>query len=184
MAAKRQIRAVIEPRRLLPLQLAMFLGIAMSWQLPAPSLGAASPWQPPLIGSKLINSYLAPETAYSAGHRGVDYEVSLGQGVFAPADGSVHFVGKVVNRQLITLSHEGSLLSSFEPVCSNLELGQKVATGDLIGEICEGDSSYTPHCLDEYCLHFSARKNGEHISPLWLTGELSPSRLLPWIEID
>ena len=175
---------MIEPKQLLSLQLACFLALSVSWQLPAPSLASDNRWNPPVIGAELINSYQAPINRYSSGHRGVDYQVQLGHGVFAPASGKVHFVGKVVNRQLITLSHDQGLLSSFEPVCSSLQVGSSVAVGDLIGEVCEAESSYEPHCADQFCLHFSARKNGEYISPLWLTGQLSPSRLLPWIEID
>jgi murein DD-endopeptidase MepM/ murein hydrolase activator NlpD len=177
-----QIRAVIEPERLATLQLASFLVLALTWQLPSPSLGREQVMSPPVIGSSLINSYRQSETEYSAGHRGVDYEVEIGQGVFAPDDGQVHFVGKVVNRQLISLAHDQNLLSSFEPVCSFLQEGEFVKRGELIGEVCEADQSYQPHCEEVFCLHFSIRKNGEYLSPLWFTAELSPSRLLPWID--
>ena len=102
--------------------------------------------------------------------------------MFAPADGQVHFVGKVVNRQLISLDHDGQLLSAFEPVCSQLTEGQPIVLGQLIGEVCEGEPSYELHCEPMICLHFSVRNNGEYLSPLWFTGELRASKLLPWIE--
>lgn len=156
--------------------------LALAWQTPSPSIGSERQFSPPVIGSSLINSYRQSETEYSAGHRGVDYEVELGQGVFAPGDGRVHFVGKVVNRQLISLAHDNNLLSAYEPVCSSLQEGDSVNAGDLIGEVCEADGSYKPHCEQLFCLHFSIRRNGEYLSPQWFTGELSPSRLLPWIE--
>ena len=173
---------MIASERLAILQLASFLALALTWQIPSPSLGSQQQIESPVVGSALINSYRQSETEYSAGHRGVDYEVKLGQGVFAPADGRVHFVGKVIDRQLISLAHDGELLSAFEPVCSQLNLGDVVSKGDLIGEICAADESYQPHCEDMFCLHFSIRKNGEYLSPLWFTGELSQSRLLPWID--
>jgi murein DD-endopeptidase MepM/ murein hydrolase activator NlpD len=173
---------VIQPERLATLQLASFLVLSLSWQLPTPSLGSQQRLESPVVGSVLINSYRQSETEYSAGHRGVDYQVELGQGVFAPSDGEVHFVGKVVDRQIISLSHDGELLSAFEPVCSTLTKGERVSRGDLIGEVCEADQSYRPHCEQMFCLHFSIRKNGEYLSPLWFTGELTPSRLLPWID--
>jgi murein DD-endopeptidase MepM/ murein hydrolase activator NlpD len=173
---------VIEPGRLTTLQLASFVVLALAWQFPAPSLGSEKQLVSPVVGSRLINEYRQSETEYSAGHRGVDYEVVLGQAVFAPAAGKVHFIGKVVNRQLISLSHEEGLLSAFEPVCSQLELGAEVAKGELIGEVCEADETYQQHCEQLFCLHFSIRKNGKYLSPLWFTGELSESRLLPWIE--
>ena len=173
---------MIEPERLSWLQLASFLVLAVSWQLPSPSFGSEQPFEPILVGSVLVNDYRQSEGPYTEGHRGVDYQVDLGQGVFAPAAATVHFVGSVADRQLISLSHEGELLTTYEPVCSVLKVGDKVSSGDLIGEVCEADSSYQQHCLETTCLHFSVRKNGEYLSPLWFSGELSPSRLLPWIE--
>jgi hypothetical protein len=80
------------------------------------------------------------------------------------------------------LSHEGNLVSSYEPVCSSLVVGQEVSAGDLVGEVCEADLGYLQHCADAFCLHFSTRRDGEYLSPLWFTGELAPSKLLPWIE--
>ena len=166
------------------LQLASFLALSLSWQISIPSQGSQSQFSPPVVGSSVINHYRQSETPYSAGHRGVDYEVVLAQGVFAPADATVHFVGQVVNRQLISLAHHEQLLSSFEPVCSTLIEGESVQKGQLIGEICEGDETYQPHCQSQSCLHFSIRKNGEYLSPLWFTKELKNSRLLPWVDPD
>lgn len=173
---------MIEPDRNNLLQLASFLALALSWQLPAPSLGAENKFISPLVGSEIIREYRQSETPYSAGHRGIDYEATLGQAVFAPASGQVHFVGKVVNRRLISLDHGGQLLSAFEPVCSQLTEGETVVEGELIGEVCEGEASYELHCESKICVHFSVRKNGEYLSPLWFTGELAASKLLPWIE--
>jgi murein DD-endopeptidase MepM/ murein hydrolase activator NlpD len=173
---------VIEPDRISLLQLASFLAVALSWQLPAPGLGAEKTMDSPLVGSTVVREYRQSETPYSAGHRGIDYEATLGQAVFAPAAGKVHFVGKVVNRQLISLDHGQLLLSAFEPVCSQLTEGESVVSGQLIGEVCEGEASYDLHCETTICLHYSVRKSGEYLSPLWFTGELTPSRLLPWIE--
>jgi murein DD-endopeptidase MepM/ murein hydrolase activator NlpD len=173
---------VIEPERISLLQLASFLAVALSWQMPAPSLGAEKTMDSPLVGSSVVREYRQSETPYSAGHRGIDYEATLGQAVFAPADGKVHFVGEVVNRHLISLDHGQELLSAFEPVCSQLNEGDSVVSGQLIGEVCEGDASYDPHCQQSICVHSSVRKIGEYLSPLWFTGELTPSRLLPWIE--
>ena len=173
---------MIEPDRIQRVQLASFLAVALSWQLPDPSLGAEKIMDSPLVGSSVVREYRQSETPYSAGHRGIDYEATLGQAVFAPADGKVHFVGKVVDRQLISLDHGQELLSAIEPVCSQLTKGDSVVSGQLIGEVCEGVASYDPHCTPSICLHFSIRKTGEYLSPLWFTGELTPSRLLPWIE--
>jgi murein DD-endopeptidase MepM/ murein hydrolase activator NlpD len=176
------IREVIEPQKIAVLQLAGFLTLSVTWLVPSPSLGSQPIWVPPVVGSQLVNSYKASEAAYESGHRGVDYQVTLSQGVFAPADATVSFVGKVVDRPVLSLSHEGNLVSSYEPVCSSLVVGQEVSAGDLVGEVCEADLGYLQHCADAFCLHFSTRRDGEYLSPLWFTGELAPSKLLPWIE--
>lgn len=173
---------MIEPQKIAALQLAGFLTLSLTWLVPSPSLGSDQPWISPVIGSELVSSYLAPDTTYGAGHRGVDYRVTLGQGVFAPADAVVSFVGKVVDRQVLSLSHEGRVVSSYEPVCSSLVVGQEVSAGDLVAEVCEAEQDYVQHCADLLCVHFSTRQNGEYLSPLWFTGELAPSVLLPWIE--
>jgi murein DD-endopeptidase MepM/ murein hydrolase activator NlpD len=173
---------VIEPKRLAMLQLGSFLVLSLSWQISSPSQARQSQFSPPVVGSSVVHQYRQSETPYSAGHRGVDYEVVLGQGVFASANATVHFVGPVVNRQLISLSHDEQLLSSYEPVCSTLIEGTPVQRGELIGEVCEGDETYQPHCQSQTCLHFSIRKNGEYLSPLWFTDELKSSRLLPWVD--
>jgi murein DD-endopeptidase MepM/ murein hydrolase activator NlpD len=170
---------MLEPQRLLVMQLAAFLGFSLAYLTPTPTRGAEPSWLTPLVGSSLVNNYRQSETPYSSGHRGVDYRVKLGQGVFAPDSGTVHFSGWVVNRPVLSISHRGEVLSSFEPVCSFLSAGEKVIRGDLIGEVCEADNSYLVHC-ESLCLHFSARRNGNYFSPLWLTGELAPSVLLPW----
>ena len=175
---------MIEPQRIAALQLAGFLTLSLTWLVPSPSLGSQPTWSSPVVGSELVSSYRSPETPYATGHRGVDYRVTLGQGVFAPADGTVSFVGKVVDRPVVSLSHHGNLLSSFEPVCSSLVVGQEFSKGDLVGEVCEADQEYIQQCAESLCLHFSTRKDGDYLSPLWLTGELAPSVLLPWIEPD
>jgi murein DD-endopeptidase MepM/ murein hydrolase activator NlpD len=178
----KHIWKVIEPQKIAVLQLAGFLTLSVTWLVPSPSLGSQPVWVPPVVASQLVHSYKAADTAYGSGHRGVDYQVTLGQGVFAPSDATVSFVGKVVDRPVLSLSHEGNLVSSYEPVCSSLVVGQQVAAGELVAEVCEADQDYLQHCTDAFCLHFSTRKDGEYLSPLWFTGELAPSKLLPWIE--
>ena len=173
---------MIEPQKIATLQLAGFLTLSLTWLIPSPSLGNQPTWMSPVIGSGLVNSYRAAETTYGSGHRGVDYQVTLGQGIFAPAGGTVSFVGKVVDRQVLSLSHKDGIVSSYEPVCSSLAIGQAVSAGDLVAEVCEADQEYLQHCADVNCLHFSTRRYGEYLSPLWFTGELSPSVLLPWVE--
>lgn len=137
-------------------------------------------WNPPLeTPIQLVNQYIQPNSDYSAGHRGVDYLATIGQSVFAPADGQVWFVRKVFQRYLVTLSHGGGVISEYEPVCTYLTKGQAVLQGQEIGHLCESDPSYKPHCETVTCLHFSVRRDGDYFSPLVFIGGLNPSRLLP-----
>jgi murein DD-endopeptidase MepM/ murein hydrolase activator NlpD len=138
-------------------------------------------WRVPLAPPvQLINQFRQPSSDYSAGHRGVDYQVSLGAAVFAPADGLVWFIGKVVNRNIVSLKHGSGILTEFEPVCSTLSPGETVAMGQVIGLVCDADASYRQHCPAARCLHFSLRFEGQYLSPLALIGGLNPSRLLPY----
>jgi murein DD-endopeptidase MepM/ murein hydrolase activator NlpD len=138
---------------------------------PAHALRAGS-WSWPLSGSHTISrGYEAPNTFYSAGHRGIDLIAEVGQEVLAPADGKVHFVGTVVDRELISLDHDG-MLSTFEPVTSTLAEGSLVKRGEVIGTVGTGT-----HCS---CLHMGARVGKDYLSPLAMLASVAPAVLLPW----
>ncbi|MEN9749631.1 MAG: hypothetical protein RL149_709 [Actinomycetota bacterium] len=163
----------------------LLLVTAALWQQQAARAGAeeppqSDPWQAPLSTPlRLINPYFQPNSDYSAGHRGVDYRVLEGDSVYAPTRASVWFVGKVVNRAVITLrTHSGDLLE-FEPVCSHLLAGDPVESGQELGQICEADQSYRPHCIGQTCMHFSLRTAEGYLSPLVRYGSLAPTVLLP-----
>ena len=126
----------------------------------------------------LLSPYRQPNSDYSAGHRGVDYRVALGEQIIAPADGIIAFAGQVANRQLMTIKHSEGLVSELEPVCALSPVGTRVELGQLIAHVCNDLPGYIWHC-PEVCLHFSLRSNGRYLSPLALIGGLSPSRLLP-----
>jgi hypothetical protein len=151
----------------------------------SPSASAESidqSWVVPVLPDKsglihLMNPYRQPNSDYSAGHRGVDYRVEIGQPVIAASAGVVAFNRAVVDRQLVTIRHRGDYVTEYEPVCSNLQVGQEVAVGTVIGSICEPRPGYVWHCLPS-CLHFSLRMSGLYLSPLALIGGLAPSRLL------
>jgi murein DD-endopeptidase MepM/ murein hydrolase activator NlpD len=130
-------------------------------------------WRWPVDGARIVvRPYLAPPTAWAAGHRGVDLE-STSTVVRAPADGVVHFVGFVVNRPVLSIEHSGGLLSSFEPVDSPLRAGDPVKAGDEIGRLETG------HCAIVRCLHFGLRLSGEYVSPLLLLGGVPRAVLVP-----
>lgn len=138
---------------------------------PAHALRAGS-WSWPLAGSHTISrGYDAPSVFYGAGHRGIDLVAEVGQEVLAPADGVVHFVGTVVDRELISLDH-GQFLSTFEPVTSTLTEGQLVTRGQVIGTVAT-----STHCT---CLHMGARQGKDYLSPLAMLASIPAAVLLPW----
>ena len=146
----------------------------------AETVVSTAKWQVPLEAPvHLINPYFQPNSDYSAGHRGIDYRVNMGQSIFAPADSRVWFAGTVVDRQVVSLrTAEGDLLA-FEPACSNLKAGDKVKVGQEIAWVCEPDSQYRQHCDNQLCLHFSLRTGQGYMSPIVRIGGFSPTVLLP-----
>ncbi|MFP7833859.1 M23 family metallopeptidase [Marisediminicola sp. LYQ134] len=122
------------------------------WAWPAPS--------PHVI----VREFVAPATAYSAGHRGIDVGAAEGAEVTAPEAGTVHFAGVVVDRPVVSIRHADGLVSSFEPVDPSVSEGDIVARGQQIGTLEAG------HCAAP-CLHLGARLDGAYVSPLlYLTG--------------
>jgi murein DD-endopeptidase MepM/ murein hydrolase activator NlpD len=137
--------------------------------------GAAPRWTWPIAAPRtIVRPFVAPETAYSAGHRGIDLAAAVGTIVFAPADGVIHFSGTVVDRPVLSIEHDGSLLSSFEPVSSGLAVGTTVHRGDPVGTV----AASTGHCASS-CLHFGVRLHGQYLSPLNYLGGIPLPVLLP-----
>ena len=141
------------------LALAVLVALAPPWGWPV---------DPPHV---IVRPYIAPETPYSAGHRGVDLAAPGGT-VRAPADGVVHFSGTVVDRPVLSIAHPGGVLSSYEPVESVLVAGDRVVRGQPLGVVVPG------HC-PALCLHFGVRVHGNYVSPLNWIGGREPAVLLP-----
>lgn len=132
-----------------------------NWQWPV-----QSPWE-------IRREFVAPESQYGAGHRGVDLGVGAGDEIVSPADGTVFFAGVVVDRPVISIRHADGLVSSFEPVASDLVAGHEVVQGDQIGRVASGG-----HCAGS-CVHFGVRLHGHYISPRLPLGVLPRAVLLP-----
>ena len=134
---------------------------------------AAPAWEWPVEPPHpLARPYLAPATPYAAGHRGIDIRAPAGARILAPADGVVHFAGFVVNRPVLSIAHAGGVLSSYEPVQTELVAGDVVHRGQVVGVLLDG------HCASA-CLHLGARIGGEYVNPLLFLGGMKWSVLLP-----
>jgi len=160
--------------------LAVLLVLAPAGVVPAraAATSAASapavPWSWPVAPPHpVVEAFTAPEHPWSPGHRGIDVGTPVGSAVTAPDDGVVHFSGVVVDRPVLSLRHADGVLSSLEPVVSELAAGDPVVRGQVVGAAQAG------HCPDVECVHLGARIDGEYVSPLLMLGLGRPSVLLP-----
>ncbi len=140
----------------------------------ADAAAGAQSWAWPVgVPHAVIRPFVAPASVYAAGHRGIDISSAAAAPVFAPDDGVVFFVGTVVDRPVLSITHAGGLVSSFEPVLSKLPVGSVVHRGEQVGVLGVGG-----HCAAA-CLHFGVRVHGEYVSPLNYLGGIPRSVLLP-----
>jgi hypothetical protein len=141
-------------------------------------LGALSTprWRSSVIQPvRLQNTFLAPKTLWGSGHRGIDLLTTDGAVVLSPAAGTVVFSGLVATKPVVAIQH-GAIRSAFEPACGVVPVGTEVASGQLVATVC--GQGYQSHCAPQLCLHESARTDAGYLSPQYLMGELTPSRLM------
>ncbi|MET0955916.1 MAG: M23 family metallopeptidase [Cryobacterium sp.] len=137
--------------------------------------GAAEPawnWPVGVVGQPL-RAFEAPATAYAAGHRGVDLAAQPGMPVRSPAGGVVSFVGRVVDRPVLSIRHGDDLISSVEPVTATVVDGERVTAGQVVGVVAMG-----AHCSGR-CVHLGVRRHGQYISPMLFFGGVERAVLLP-----
>jgi murein DD-endopeptidase MepM/ murein hydrolase activator NlpD len=124
---------------------------------------------------RVVNSFGAPTSAWTAGHRGVDLEAEVGIEVLAPASGTVSFSGRVVDRVVVTITHPNGLRSSLEPVEPLVRIGDQVRAGQAIGLV----SGVPGHCAPGVCLHWGVRLGATYLDPIDLLRGFGPIVLLP-----
>lgn len=150
----------------------------------AHSLGATvqntDDWSPPIknaTDADIVQMFIPPDMPWSSAHRGLDIRSDYDD-VLAPNGGEVTFVGVVVDRPVISIKHSNGLITSLEPVESELEVGDAVATGQTIGTL----SHEASHC-DVQCVHWGVRKpDGWQIGSTVRDLYLDPAFLLGWNE--
>lgn len=161
---------------------AMVLWVMVLAASPVAAEPTASRWQwPTAPPHEVLHRFEQPEHQYAAGHRGLDIAANdgLGTEVRAVEAGTVRFAGDVAGRGVVSVLHEDGLLSTYEPVASQVTAGEVVAAGDLLGQVAEGAGG-TSHCPEGPCLHLGARQGEHYLDPLLLLGARGPSVLLPW----
>jgi murein DD-endopeptidase MepM/ murein hydrolase activator NlpD len=126
-----------------------------------------------LRGFRIAAPYVAPAHEYGPGHRGIDLEPRDGAGVRSPASGVVAFSGAVAGRGILTIDHGGGLVTTLEPIASDLRPGDAIGRGQDVGGIAAGGHS-APGTI-----HFGVRLNGSYINPMRLLGGVPRAVLLP-----
>jgi murein DD-endopeptidase MepM/ murein hydrolase activator NlpD len=150
-----------------------FLLVAL-WAL----VGLFSPppatWVWPVGGShQVVRDFVAPESPWGPGHRGVDIGASRSNALIAPVSGRVRFVGEVVSRGVVTIETADGFLVSMEPVTIEIPSGSMVRAGQTMGSVDSG------HCPTR-CLHLGVRRDGNYLSPMGFFGYERRAMLLPW----
>lgn len=134
-------------------------------------------WRWPVDGKRaVVQPFRAPAHDYAPGHRGMDIAIATPDDeapVHAPADGVIAFRGIVVDRPLVTIDHGNGLVTTLEPVTSELAPGSKVTAGDLVGTMSAGGHSVRG------TLHVGVRLRGVYINPQLLFGGVPRAILLP-----
>ena len=162
------------------------VGLAVALSMPAvatrasltspPETGTGSvadDWEWPVQPFRLERPFVAPPHRYGPGHRGVDLRPLASDAVLAPASGIVAFVGRVAGRDVLTIDHGAGLVTTLEPVVSELVPGTPVERGSLVGHVTAGGH------VAGGVLHFGVRLDGEYINPLALLGRVPRAVLLP-----
>jgi len=95
-------------------------------------------------------------------HTGQDIEAAMGTPVVAGASGSVSFVGwQNGYGQLVIVDHGGGLSTRYGHLSHiDVDLGQQVGRGQLLGQVGSTGRSTGPH------LHYEVRINDEAVDPL------------------
>lgn len=122
---------------------------------------------------RLAAPYVAPAHDYAPGHRGIDLEPLEGQDVLSPAGGVVAFVGRVVDRDIVTIDHGDGFVTTLEPIVSELAPGAAVSAGDRVGTLSLGGHA------EPGTLHFGVRRHGRYINPMLLLGGVPRAVLVP-----
>ncbi len=156
-------------------------GLAVATLLVALTAPASTPvprWSWPVGGGErpwVAAPYRAPESRWGPGHRGIDLGAEEGAPVRAVADGRVTHRKRIAGRGTITLRHESGIRSTYEPVDSDLSVGDRVRAGQVIGRV--GDEA--GHCAPRTCLHLGAKQGHGYTDPLPFFGGPRRVVLLP-----
>jgi murein DD-endopeptidase MepM/ murein hydrolase activator NlpD len=112
----------------------------------------------------VIRAFDPPETAFGAGHRGIDIAAPLGTKVRGAADGVVAFAGRVAGGLFVSVDHPDGVRTTYSWLGSlEVARGDPVDRGHVLGTSGRGHAG-----LDPPHLHFGARVGDVYIDPMLL----------------
>jgi murein DD-endopeptidase MepM/ murein hydrolase activator NlpD len=142
----------------------------------------ATPFRRPCVG--VISSYFGTHRAYNSGpytsyHSGVDYRAPRGTLVYASAAGTVVLAEPLaLYGNMIVIDHGWGLLTGYGHLSSfEVEVGQQIAQGDLIGRVGNTGLSTGAH------LHWEVRVGGISVNGLQWLEQFSPWSGTEWLAI-
>ena len=130
----------------------------------------------PVAEARVMALFDAPARPWGAGHRGVDLEARAADPVRSPGPGVVAFVGRVVDRDVVAITHPDGLRTSLEPVTGIVAVGMPVDQGQAVGTV-QGEVG--SHCAPSECVHWGVRRGQAYLDPLTLLPRADPVVLLP-----
>lgn len=120
-------------------------------------------YRPP-VRARVVDGFRMDNGPFGAGNRGLEYNTTGGEPVYATANGRVRFAGLVVGRLVVTLEHPDQRLSSVTGLSQiAVEVGQVLLRGQPLG-------------LAAPLLHFGIREDGRYLDPEKLFSATGPRR--------
>jgi murein DD-endopeptidase MepM/ murein hydrolase activator NlpD len=162
------------------LPLIVVAGLVALCSLSRPPDAVGAPADPVPVGvwplqptPDVVRAFDPPDSAWGAGHRGVDLAGTVGQVVHAALAGRVTFASGLAGRGVVVVDH-GATRTTYEPVVASVRVGDVLARGQPIGTLSLAGS----HCFPRACLHWGWRRGDTYLDPLLLMGG-GPIVLLP-----
>jgi murein DD-endopeptidase MepM/ murein hydrolase activator NlpD len=159
---------------------ALMVAFGAVWCPMRPAGAVGAPVDPVPVGvwplrptPEVVRAFEPPDSAWGAGHRGVDLAGALGQSVRAALAGRVTFASTLAGRGVVVVDH-GTTRTTYEPVVASVRVGDVLARGQPIGTLSLAGS----HCSPAACLHWGWRRGDTYLDPLLLVGG-GPIVLLP-----
>lgn len=124
----------------------------------------------------VLRAFDPPEQPWLSGHRGVDLKVKQGTPIRAVDHGTVVAAGTVVDRGVVSVRHPNGIRSTYEPLVTEVHVGEVVAAGQQIG-VLQAHPPGSPHSPGS--LHLGAKLDSNtYVDPLSLL--LGPASLKAW----